>query len=75
MTLAAVVGTIGLPAWIASFLYLAAVSAWVSATVKEDDAEVVGPLETARRALPFFVMVVLGMLVFGVVVLAIQRFL
>ncbi len=75
-TLAIVLARMGLPAWIASFVYLAAVSAWVTTAVKEDDAEAPpGPFETARRALPFFLMIVLGMIAFGLVVLGVQRFL
>ncbi len=61
-------------AWIASFVYLAALAAWITADVRAPEgaaSEDPGPV--ARRAAAFFGLTVAAMLVFAGIILLIQK--
>jgi hypothetical protein len=61
--------------WLCSLLYLAAVSAYVTTAVKDEEGEVVTAGDTLRRAAPFFAMIVGGLATFAVAIWLVQRFL
>jgi hypothetical protein len=55
--------------WLASFLYLTAISAWITSAVKDESD---GP-ETYGRAVSFFGLVVGATVGFAAVILVIQK--
>jgi hypothetical protein len=49
------------PLWIASFLYLALLSSWVFAAIRDDERE---PGQAGRQSLSLFAMITGGTLIF-----------